>query len=75
MPHIIHIPNIQPNSLIVMDNASYHSRLDDPVPTKSWTKKMIEWLEQHIYFSNSGLEIRNMVNHTETKSLSPICHR
>ena len=31
-----------------MDNASYHSRLDDPVPTKSWTKKrMIEWLVSH----------------------------
>ena len=40
------LPNVQPNSLIVMDNASYHSRLDDPVPTKSWTKKrMIEWLD------------------------------
>ena len=31
-----------------MDNASYHSRIDDPVPTKSWTKKrMIEWLFSH----------------------------
>ena len=42
------LPNVQPNSLIVMDNTSYHSRLDDPVPTKSWTKKrMIEWLDSH----------------------------
>ena len=52
------IPNIQPNSLIVMDNASYHSRLDDPVPTKSWTKKkMIEWLVQHnITFPTQALK-------------------
>ena len=42
------LPNVKPNSLIVMDNASYHSRIDDPVPTKSWTKKcMIEWLFSH----------------------------
>ena len=40
------LPNIQPNSLIVMDNASYHSRRSEPLPVKSWTKKrMIEWLQ------------------------------
>ena len=33
------LPNVQPNSLIVMDNASYHSRCSDPVPVKSWTKQ------------------------------------
>ena len=39
------LPNVQPNSLIVMDNASYHSRRSQPVPVKSWTKKrMQEWL-------------------------------
>ena len=52
------IPNIQPNSLIVMDNASYHSQLDDPVPTKSWTKKkMTEWLVRHnITFPKQALK-------------------
>ena len=40
------LPNIPPNSLIVMDNASYHSQRLEEVPVKSWTKtKMIEWLE------------------------------
>ena len=39
------LPNVQPNSLIVMDNASCHSRHSEPVPVKSWTKKkMQEWL-------------------------------
>ena len=37
-------PNIQPNSLIIMNNASYHSQCSEPVPVKSWTKKMLEWL-------------------------------
>ena len=39
------LPNIQPNSLIVMDTASYHGRCSEPVPVKSWTKKMVEWLQ------------------------------
>ena len=39
------LPNIQNNSIIVMDNASYHSRRKEPLPVKSWTKgKLIEWL-------------------------------
>lgn len=41
------LPNVRPNSLIVMDNASYHSRRSEAVPVKSWTKKkMLEWLRQ-----------------------------
>ena len=39
------LPKIAPNSLIVMDNASYHSRKKELTPTKSWTKgKLMEWL-------------------------------
>ena len=39
------LPNFAPNSLIVMDNASYHSRRKEPTPTKTWTKaKLMEWL-------------------------------
>ncbi len=40
------LPSIPPKSLIVMDNASYHSRRSEPHPVKSWTKKkMVEWLQ------------------------------
>ena len=40
------LPNVQPSSLIVMDNATYHSRRSEPIPVKSWTKKrMIEWVQ------------------------------
>lgn len=35
-------------SLIVLDNASYHSRIINKQPTSSWTKSdIIKWLEEH----------------------------
>ncbi|KAJ8915919.1 hypothetical protein NQ315_015534 [Exocentrus adspersus] len=41
------LPNIPPNSIVVLDNAPYHSVLEDKVPTKSTTKKdMILWLSK-----------------------------
>ena len=41
------LPNVPPNSLIVMDNASYHSRRCEELSVKNWTKKrMIEWLDE-----------------------------
>ena len=40
--------NIPPNSLIVMDNAPYHSRRLEPVPTMSSRKQVMQdWLTQH----------------------------
>ena len=39
------LPNIPVNSIIAMDNASYHSRRYEPLPTSSWRKgDMISWL-------------------------------
>ena len=39
------MPNIPANSLIVMDNASYHSRRLEPVPTMSSRKQILQdWL-------------------------------
>ena len=39
------LPNIPPDSLIIMDNASYHSRRKEAMPTSSWCKgDMITWL-------------------------------
>ena len=43
------LPNIPPNSIIVMDNASYHKALIEdsaPIPTSS-RKKIRNWLEQN----------------------------
>ena len=52
------LPNIPPNSLIVMDNALYHSCHSDPVQVKSWTKQTIQdWLQaKGIEFSTNALK-------------------
>ena len=43
--HYSVLPNLQSNSLIVMDNAPYHSHKLEPVPTMSSTKQqMQDWL-------------------------------
>lgn len=44
------LPNVQEGSCIVMDNASYHSRVDPetkPPTSKSKKSEMIEWLKQN----------------------------
>lgn len=39
------LPNISPNSVIIMDNESYHSTLFEKPPTSSWRKQDIkDWL-------------------------------
>lgn len=41
------LPNLEEPSLIIMDNASYHSGLIEKIPNQSWTKQsLVEWLEQ-----------------------------
>ena len=52
------LPNVQLNSLIVMDNALYHSHLSDPDPVKSWAKqKMQDWLQgKGIEFPTNALK-------------------
>lgn len=42
------LPNLPPNSVIVMDNASYHSVQEDKKPTITSTKaNMQTWLQRH----------------------------
>ena len=42
------MPNVPPNSLIVIDNAPYHSRRLEPVPTMSSRKQVMQdWLTAH----------------------------
>jgi hypothetical protein len=53
------IPNIAPNSLIIMDNASYHKELsDDSPPTLVSSKNDIrEWLKNNkIYYEDDSLK-------------------
>ena len=52
------IPNLQRNSLIVMDNAPYHSRILESVPTMTSRKQqMYDWLtEKGIEYPESALK-------------------
>ena len=61
------MPNIPANSLIVMDNAPYHSRRLEPVPTMSSRKQILqEWLTARaIEFPENALyTLINMSNFT-----------
>ena len=52
------IPKLEPNSIIVMDNASYHSRRLQKIPTKSSAKQeMKDWLTSNgIQFPEKALK-------------------
>lgn len=52
------IPNLPANSVVVVDNASYHNKLDDAAPTSSARKAVMEtWLrERNIEFSSTMLK-------------------
>lgn len=43
-------PNLEELSIIVMDNAPYHSKLIEKIPTTSWNKTEIkEFLKENLY--------------------------
>lgn len=53
------LPQIEPGSVVVMDNAPYHSRRVEQLPTSAWRKGRIsEWLSgKNIPFDNTMLKI------------------
>ena len=58
------MPELEPNSIIVMDNASYHSRRLQKIPTKSSTKQeMKDWL------TSNGMQFPEMALKCELDSL------
>ena len=63
------LPKLEPNSIIVMDNASYHSRYLQKIPTKSSNKQVMkDWLTSH------GLHYPEKALKRELYSLSSSCH-
>uniref|UniRef100_A0A6P7H9D5 Uncharacterized protein LOC114349023 n=1 Tax=Diabrotica virgifera virgifera TaxID=50390 RepID=A0A6P7H9D5_DIAVI len=54
------LPKLEPGSGVVMDNASYHSRRLEQLPTTAWRKGRIqEWLtEKGIAYEESMLKIQ-----------------
>lgn len=53
------VPNLKEPSLIILDNASYHSRLIEKLPTSSWNKKELQnWLsKENILFEPTDLRV------------------
>ena len=42
------LPNIPPSSLIIMDNASYHNKIENKIPRKCCTKAyIVSWLQMN----------------------------
>ena len=70
-------PSIQPNSLIIMDNASYHSHRSEPLPVLSWTKKwMQEWLPgKEMEFPPESLQGRSLQGHPKPCPHCSVCRR
>ena len=66
------MPNIPANSLIVMDNAPYHSRRLEPVPTMSSRKQILQdWLTvRAIEFPENALE-RELYTLIKMSNFSP----
>ena len=57
------VPNIPPDCLIVMDNASYHSCCQEFIPKMSSRKSMIDWLTHHnMQFPKKALK-RELLEH------------
>jgi transposase len=52
------IPNLEPRSVVIIDNASYHNKLVNPAPTSNSKKAdMIQWLtRKDIPFSSNMLK-------------------
>lgn len=52
------LPGLQNPSIIVLDNAKYHSRVEEKQPTRSWTKEKIQiWLKtKNIDFSDTAFK-------------------
>lgn len=58
------IPSLPPNSVIVMDNAPYHNKLQDKAPNKYAAKAIMKaWLAKKIPFTETMLryELYNLI--------------
>ena len=53
------LPNIPPNSVIILDNATYHNKQKDKAPTTATKKENVKkWLDEHnIQYSEKDKEV------------------
>lgn len=63
------LPRLEDNSVIVLDNAPYHSRKQEIIPNSNWTKpKIVEWLvSKNIPFEDGLLKKELLVIVNEYK--------
>ena len=63
------LPKLKTNSIIVMDNAPYHSVKMEKIPNKSWNKiKIQEWLsEKNVSWSTDMIKIELLQKVSEVK--------
>lgn len=60
------LPNIPPNSVIVLDNASYHTAYVELIPRKGWRKAAIqEWLTKKGIPWSSDMIIKELLQLVE----------
>lgn len=64
------LPRLEPNAVVVMDNASYHSRRQEKIPVTSWKKTDIqEWLSsKQISFEAKETKVQLLEKVKEVKS-------
>ena len=63
--------NLPPNAVVVYDNASYHSRIENKVPKKSWRNADIEdWLEANTAYKKGDVKLKkNMLKRVEESGI------
>jgi hypothetical protein len=63
------IPNLQPDSVLAVDNAAYHNVQLNPAPTSSSQKSaMLDWLSDH-----DGIPLSDRLCKPELHSIIKIC--
>lgn len=64
------LENIRPNSVIVMDNAPYHSQINEKPPTMQWKKAdMLAWVEKNVLQKNKDIILAQNTTKSELMEL------
>nr|XP_015913169.1 uncharacterized protein LOC107443730 [Parasteatoda tepidariorum] len=67
------LPNLQTESLVVMDNAPYHTKVGNPTPTKYATKAvMVDWLTLNGIDCDMGMrkaELSSLIENNRPKEV------
>ena len=66
------IPNLPPNSVVVLDNASYHSKQEDKCPTQATKKADIQaWLKRKGVHFTEGISKAELLHMCDLNKSQP----